>query len=98
MCGFKKIDFEKYMPFKDHLHEHDPWKYINLLFYLKIKNPNDYTGHENYIHKRQQNKQVSWIPIGKTMTLQENEDDEMKEVLEEMKNLQKSVKEMKELK
>jgi uncharacterized protein YxjI len=79
------------MPFKDHLEFHDPWKYINYIFYLDLKEKNNYNGIENHVYRLMQTNQYSWLPIGNTIQLQDRTGDEMEKVVESLNALKTTV-------
>ena len=71
VCGYSRKDFEKEeKSFDFHIqHEHNIWRYIYFIAYLKKKTLNEYTGNEYQIKERYINKNTDWLPIQRTLFL-----------------------------
>lgn len=68
ICGYERTVFEKQeKKFSDHKEvEHNLWSYAFYLFYLKCKNPDDFTGIEYYINEKFNSRNTDWFPIRNT--------------------------------
>jgi len=53
--------------------EHNMWNYLYFLIYLRKKDPTECTGAETYILECLQNEDLSWIPQGLALSLQDDE-------------------------
>ena len=71
MCGNTRGDFaKKNVSFDDHIiNEHDPWKYIYYIYYLKEKGEDELSGLEYLAWNGFVGKNAEWMPIGKTRYL-----------------------------
>ena len=49
------------------------WNYLNYLFYLFKKDPTEYSGPESYINEMVANKDIGWLPIGKSRLTDEGQ-------------------------
>lgn len=50
--------------FEIHIHkDHNPWKYVFYIAYLKDKDETEYTGIESYISDKVKNIDFSWFPF-----------------------------------
>lgn len=79
MCSFTRSDFSKLgkKTFDVHLaKEHDPWKYIFYIYYLKDKGEDAFNGLEQICWDNFVSKKTDWLPIGKTMYLESHDDQE----------------------
>lgn len=83
MCGKLRHEFDK-LPeernrFPSHVkNQHNQWYYVYYLGYLLDKDSTEYTGNEQYIGELYLKNEVNWLPQGKAMCLQR--DDEFDEV------------------
>lgn len=73
------------------------WAYMAFIFHLQEKSPQDYTGPEMEISKMLRKQEVKWLPIGRSMMLEEDQehlsgDDLMEKVMQQMTRLSKTVK------
>ena len=56
------------MNFDNHIRQqHDPWKYIYYILYIKQKGDDELTGLEYFIWRQISNNKTRWIPVGNTM-------------------------------
>lgn len=71
ICGFMRKDFEQEeKSFDYHLeYEHDIWKYVNFMIYLKNKNLRSMTSIENKIFQKIHSKSSEWFPTKRTSYL-----------------------------
>ena len=72
--------------------EHQPRAYLLFYVHLCEKPKNDFTGAEMYVWNQLQDKNISWFPLHKALSLKSAILDDDDEILEEVKGLQKSVK------
>ena len=57
-CLTKNIDFETHTST-----DHNKWNYVYFLIYLKINNPNDFSGIENSVWEKLEKQDFGWIPL-----------------------------------
>jgi hypothetical protein len=57
----KNIDFDRHTK-----HDHNMWNYVYFLAYLHINNPNDFNGLQNYVWKKLNYKDISWVPLAES--------------------------------
>lgn len=53
------------------------WSYVYYYAYLQFKEKTEYNGDESYIFDKIRNFDISWLPIKKTWSVQEMEDEEI---------------------
>ena len=102
ICGIERSEFERYTSFDDHVNrEHNYWSYIYLLVYIQEKFKTKrtlMTGLENFVNERFRVKDYSWMPVGRSLTLerlkeaQGSKRDESSMLQETVKNLSMEVK------
>ena len=51
------------------------WNYVNYAAYLQEKEVTEYNGNESYIAEKIANKDLGWLPIKKTKTIKEEDED-----------------------
>lgn len=73
ICSLDRDRFEKTPGgFDEHGHvDHNVWNYLAFLYHLKSKEENDMTGIESDVFKRLQEEDISWIPVGRSLSLSE---------------------------
>lgn len=71
ICGKEKQDFEKKrISFSRHIHlEHDIWKYVYFLIYMRLKDSQEYNGIEDQIQRMNSQDKLSWMPDMRTVYL-----------------------------
>lgn len=57
----------------------DKWDYMAFIFHLREKDAQDYTGPEQAIRQMIENKDVKWLPVGRSMMLEADEEHGAKE-------------------
>ena len=73
ICDKTRNDcIRKYEDFKEHIDDHDLWKYIRYICTIILKKRNQYTDEEHYVWKQIKNKQIQWFP-------KSNDDEEKKD-------------------
>ena len=85
VCGYTRIDFAKAgQNFDKHIQkDHDPWLYVNYMYYQKEKkfSKYDFSGLEQSIWNQFICLGTDWLPIGKTMALGViSKDDDLKKL------------------
>jgi inositol 1,4,5-triphosphate receptor type 1 len=45
--------------------EHNMWNYIYFISHLQEKDETEFNGEESYVWDKLENKDVTWIPIGR---------------------------------
>ena len=75
--------------------DHNMWDYVFYMAYLLDKNPEEYDGNESKLRKLIDNKDIKWIPIGKSMSLEKEEDDEYETEEVFLTDINKSLKKAK---
>merc|ERR1719191_855087 len=55
------------------------WDYMAFIFHLREKDAQDYTGPEQAIRQVIENKDVKWLPVGRSMMLEADEEHGAKE-------------------
>eukprot|EP00300_Choanocystis_sp_HF-7_P041605 c8388_g1_i1.p1 GENE.c8388_g1_i1~~c8388_g1_i1.p1 ORF type:complete len:1176 (-),score=281.70 c8388_g1_i1:63-3590(-) len=53
-------------------HEHNMWKYLLFIIYIKTKDKTSHTGPESYVASKLSRGDLSWFPIGKALSLHEH--------------------------
>merc|ERR1711924_56772 len=78
ICSIDRFGFfQKGDGFEAHIEkEHDPWNYIVYLETLRAKNRHDYNGMENYVMSQHDKDDVGFLPIGRSLVLQQLADRE----------------------
>lgn len=57
--------------YNDHIHNRQNiWDYMYFMFYLKVKDPTEYTGPEKKIQQLQATQDTRWLPIGKAIIVE----------------------------
>ena len=46
------------------------WNYVNLVLYLQLKNPVDYTGLDTFIKSKIDDEKIDWLPVKNTFHMQ----------------------------
>jgi hypothetical protein len=71
VCGNTRSDFtKKGYDFDHHITvDHDEWKYIYYIYYLKKKGEQELTGLEYHAWEQFHSQSTGWIPIGSTIHL-----------------------------
>lgn len=71
VCGNTRVEFsKKSKSFWSHiLDDHDPWKYIYFIYYLKQKGEEELGGLEYHVWSGFLDKEINWVPIGATRYL-----------------------------
>eukprot|EP00330_Aristerostoma_sp_ATCC50986_P007272 CAMPEP_0114578820 /NCGR_PEP_ID=MMETSP0125-20121206/3318_1 /TAXON_ID=485358 ORGANISM="Aristerostoma sp., Strain ATCC 50986" /NCGR_SAMPLE_ID=MMETSP0125 /ASSEMBLY_ACC=CAM_ASM_000245 /LENGTH=189 /DNA_ID=CAMNT_0001769189 /DNA_START=988 /DNA_END=1557 /DNA_ORIENTATION=- len=76
ICGIDRSEYERYANFEDHIqNEHYIWAYINYIVYLRDRyetQRNEMTDIENHIMEKLIDKDYSWVPVGRALTLETN--------------------------
>lgn len=89
ICGIQRSEYERYANFDRHIEEeHNHWHYIAYLLYLRHKSvaePTETTDTENYVLSKYLEKDSIWIPIGRSITLERQQEKEEKaeEIIEQ---------------
>jgi inositol 1,4,5-triphosphate receptor type 1 len=78
MCSIDRYTFDRQgTPFEIHIkEEHNMWKYLFYLVYLKTKDASDYTGLESYVAGLLEEEDVSFYPVNKSMCLDADDEEE----------------------
>lgn len=71
ICGLKRTEFERASKdFRQHqTSEHNVLHYLYFIIHLREKDPSEYTGAEQYICEKLAADDVSFFPIGMSMSL-----------------------------
>lgn len=95
VCGKLRSDFaKKNLDFQHHiLNEHDPWNYVYFIYYLKNKGEDDLNGLEYFTWRNYQENNTSWVPIGDTLYLS-NEENDLEDVEERINSLNSTLSQM----
>merc|ERR1711907_344385 len=70
ICGINAAEFNRVdaSSFDEHTHaHHNMWYYLYFREYLRMKDPNEYTGQESYVSGVIKEGSISYVPIGKAM-------------------------------
>ena len=78
VCGNERPDFGKISKdFTEHIRdEHNPWKYVYFIYYLKDKGEDELNGLEFFTWTCFKENSTSWVPIGDTLFLPSGEEEE----------------------
>ena len=113
ICGMGRSEFERYMKFDEHADkEHNYWSYIYLIVYIQAKfktKRTSMTGLENFVNERFRMKDYSWVPVGRSLSLErrkeahgtkrsENDDmrDTVNSLVTELKNFKDEISSLRE--
>merc|ERR1712100_549277 len=96
ICSIDRYTFDRQgTPFDIHIkQEHNMWKYLYYLVYLKTKDETEYTGLETYVAGLCEEDNVGFYPIHKSMCLDaddEEEDPFQVDVVSKFENVQREV-------
>ncbi|CAD8066638.1 unnamed protein product [Paramecium sonneborni] len=94
ICGLDReiFDMKSDDGFNQHTKQsHYMWNYVFYMAYMDNKNKSEYNGIETYIANKRKNQDNSWFPIGQSLELQEELEDQ--QMIEEKKisNLQQRI-------
>eukprot|EP00828_Plagiopyla_frontata_P048512 TRINITY_DN931_c0_g1_i2.p2 TRINITY_DN931_c0_g1~~TRINITY_DN931_c0_g1_i2.p2 ORF type:complete len:237 (-),score=42.50 TRINITY_DN931_c0_g1_i2:215-925(-) len=74
ICGFDRETLEKLgnKGYTHHIKEdHNLWKYLFFIAYLREKEETEYTGLESYVAEQLEKQEIGWFPIYKTLSLKD---------------------------
>ena len=71
------------------------WDYVFYMAYLLDKNPKEYDGNESKVRELIDKTDIKWIPIGQSMSLEHQDDDEYETEEVYLNDINKSLKEAK---
>ena len=95
ICGIERSEFERHTNYEEHiLNDHNPWAYVYYVVYLldRYKTAKvEMTDIENLVLEKYNSKNIGWIPIGKSLTLERIHAKEELEKEDEMEKLTKKV-------
>jgi len=96
ICSIDRYTFDRQgTPFDIHIkQEHNMWKYLYYLVYLKTKDETEYNGLESYVAALTEEEDVAFYPVHKSMCLDaddEEEDPFQVDVLGKFENLNKEL-------
>jgi len=98
VCGLTRQDFGKAgKNFDKHLtKQHDPWKYVYYLYYLKEKTEDELSGLEQAILYGFSRLKTDWLPIGSSCFIEQEEEgaDELAAISEQLTGIQDQVSKM----
>jgi hypothetical protein len=67
--------------FDEHIaSEHDEWKYVYYISYLKKTGENDLSGLEYFVWTQFEQKKTEWIPIGNTLYMTSDSSEQLEEL------------------
>ena len=95
ICGIERSEFERHTNYEEHVaNDHNPWAYVYYIVYLLDRYKREkveMTDVENLVLEKYNQKNIGWIPIGKSLTLERiyAKEELMKE--DEMEKLTKKV-------
>jgi len=78
ICSIECYTFDRQgTPFDIHIkEEHNMWKYLYYMVYLKTKDASDYTGVESYVTALMEEEDVGFYPVNRSMCLDADEEEE----------------------
>lgn len=93
VCGHDRQDFSKKgINFDKHTHQdHDPWKYIYFIFYLKSKGEDELSGLEYHAWTGYLKKEANWAPVGYTRYLEEESSEQLRKIEDKIENIEQSM-------
>ena len=78
ICGLPKVIFDRKLgrtAFKDHYKfDHNLWSYFYFIIYIWEQDKDDDDGLEQFIRRAIEAKDISWIPMGRSMVLDTNDE------------------------
>jgi len=105
ICGIERSEFEKHMNFDEHtLEEHNIWSYVYYIAYLMEKqktSKNEMSDIENFVLEKYLISNYEWIPIAKSLTLENiyqqekvEKEDGLETIKHSLSEIQNNMKEM----
>ena len=95
ICGIERSEFERHTNYEEHVaNDHNPWAYVYYIVYLLDRYKNErveMTDIENLVLEKYNQKNIGWIPIGKSLTLERIYAKEVMKKEDEMEKLTKKV-------
>jgi len=89
ICGNDIPTLEKKVSMKYHIkNEHNLWQYLYFFIYLDLKKKDEYTAIEEYVSKRLAKKKSDFFPLGKSIALQDEDEDE-DDIQKKLDNIEK---------
>merc|ERR1711871_797046 len=78
ICSIDRYTFDRQgTPFDIHIkQEHNMWKYLYYLVYLKTKDETEYSGLESYVASLTADDNVGFYPVNKSMCLDADDEEE----------------------
>ena len=102
ICGIDRSDFERHTSFENHIaNDHNIWAYVYYIVYLLDRQKTakvEMTDIENFVLEKYLTKDIDWIPVGKSLTLEavyaqerRNKEDEMDKLNKKVEAVQKHI-------
>lgn len=103
ICSLTRETLDRHSGFTFHIHhEHNMWQYLYYIVYLRAKDPESYTGSDQYVMNIIEADGIEWFPIRRALSIKEDFEDELEthETTNEalMNTLQGLIEEVQELK
>ncbi len=76
--------------------EHYIWNYLYFLLHLQLKDRNDLDGTESYVFDKYVKSDISWVPIGRSIAIEEKNKENLQKNENENKNLTQDLKNLEE--
>ena len=104
ICGIERSEFERHTNFDVHISDdHNLWAYVHYIIYLIDRQKTakvDMTDIENLVLEKYLQKDIGWIPIGKSLTLERiyaqeklDKENELDKLTNKVDAMQKNMKE-----
>ncbi|KRX09146.1 hypothetical protein PPERSA_08862 [Pseudocohnilembus persalinus] len=99
ICNINRNQYENNnVNFEQHIQkDHYIWNYIYYIQHLKGKDQNDFDGTETYIYEKWQNGDLTWFPVGRSLSLDNQfEDSEDQIILNKLGEMDKNLEKIKQ--
>ncbi|TMS38968.1 hypothetical protein L596_005580 [Steinernema carpocapsae] len=99
ICGLERGRFDnKTVSFEEHReNEHNLWHYLYFIVWLQIKDETEFTGPESYVAQSIKERNRDWFPRMQAISLSEEETEteqpEMRDLREQIRTIQNTIKE-----
>lgn len=72
ICSLSRETLEHHCGFQFHIkEEHNMWQYLYYIVYLRSKDPDYYTGSDQYVMNIIKEEGISWLPLRRALSIKE---------------------------
>merc|ERR1711988_421907 len=99
ICGKDRLEFDSKSiepgAFYNHIHnDHYMWNYVNFIFFIWQQDRDDDDGLELFVRKLVEHNDITWLPSGQALVIQDLDGDSEEPLAEQLARLEKDVMEM----